>query len=49
MTLESLAKKVGVTKGAISRWEHEISIPDVLVAVKLAKALKVDVETIFDI
>lgn len=44
-----LAKKVGVTRATICKWEKEIMCPSIKLAVPLAHILKVDVETIFDI
>ena len=49
MTIDDLSKNLGVNKGTVSRWEHEISVPDAKIAVKLAKILRTTVEDIFDI
>ena len=49
MTIDDLSKNLGVNKGTVSRWEHEICVPDAKIAVKLAKVLRTTVEDIFDI
>lgn len=44
-----LAELVGVNQATVCKWEREISIPNVFIAKDLADALKVDIQTIFDI
>lgn len=48
MTQQELADRLKTTKGTISRWEHEIMVPNVIVAFRLAKILQVDASEIFD-
>ena len=49
LSLQDLADELNVTKGTISRWEHEMMIPNVIVAFKLADILGVDAASIFRI
>ena len=49
MSLQDLADALETTKGTISRWEHEIMVPNVITAFKLAEVLRVDINTIFKI
>ena len=40
----NLAKAVGVTRQAVSKWENDISTPDTLNLIKIADLLNSDVE-----
>ena len=42
MTQESLAEKIGVTKGVIANYENEVSKPKIELMYKLFEALKCD-------
>lgn len=47
MTQEDLAEKLSVTSATINRWEHEKTIPDVMMGIALGKIFMVRVEQIF--
>lgn len=44
MTQLELAKKIGVTDQAVSKWERDLSCPDIHSIPKLAETLNVSVE-----
>ena len=46
MTQKDLAKKIGLTDKAISKWERGLSFPDITMLGSLAEALDVDVSEI---
>lgn len=46
-TIEALAQQTGLTKSYLSKIERGLSVPSIAVALKLAHALKVDVEQLF--
>ena len=46
-TQEQLAAQLGVTAQSVSKWENELSCPDVSLLPDLAKALCVDVNSLF--
>ena len=46
-TQEQLAERIGVTGQSVSKWENAISNPDISVLPDLAKALGVDINTLF--
>jgi transcriptional regulator with XRE-family HTH domain len=46
LTQEELGDKVGVTSQAVSKWETDISAPDVMILVKLADILGVSVDSL---
>ncbi len=46
-TQEQLAERLGVTGQSVSKWENEISNPDISVLPDLAKALGIDINTLF--
>ncbi|MDN7676339.1 XRE family transcriptional regulator [Burkholderia oklahomensis] len=46
-TLDVLAEATGLTKSYLSKVERGISVPSIAVALKLSKALQVDVERLF--
>ena len=46
-TQEQLAEQLGVTAQSISKWENELSNPDVSILPDLAKALGVDINSLF--
>ena len=46
-TQEQLAEQIGVTGQTISKWENQISNPDISVMPDLAKALGIDINTLF--
>ena len=45
----ALAKKLFVTRQAISNWEHDKTKPDISVIFKLCKVLDIDIKTIVDL
>ncbi|MDN6855427.1 XRE family transcriptional regulator [Pseudomonas sp. CAN2814] len=47
ITLETLAEKTGLTKSYLSKVERGLSTPSIATALKLAKALNVQVEELF--
>ena len=47
MTLEQLADATGLTKSYLSKVERQRSTPSIAVAMKLARALDVDVAQLF--
>ena len=48
ITLEELAKDVGVTKGLISQIENNRTVPSLAVLLSIIKALRVDLNIFFD-
>ncbi len=46
-TQEQLAEKLGVSGQSVSKWENELSNPDVSILPDLAKALGVDINSLF--
>lgn len=46
-TQEQLAERLGVTGQSVSKWENEISNPDISVLPDLARALGIDMNTLF--
>ncbi|KKI77022.1 DNA-binding protein [Burkholderia pseudomallei] len=46
-TLDVLAEATGLTKSYLSKVERGLSVPSIAVALKLSKALQVDVEKLF--
>ncbi|CRZ33503.1 DNA-binding XRE family transcriptional regulator [Herbinix hemicellulosilytica] len=44
ITQEEIAEKLGVTPQAVSKWENDISYPDILLLPKLAEILEVTVD-----
>ena len=47
MTQEALAKELGVSAPAVSKWETDSSLPDVTLLCPLARALDTDLNTLF--
>ena len=47
MTLEMLAEKTGMTKSYLSKVERGLNTPSIAAALKLARALNVNVEELF--
>ena len=47
MTLDTLGELTGLTKSYLSKVERGLSTPSISVALKLAQALRVDVESLF--
>lgn len=47
MTQEALAKELGVSAPAVSKWETNSSLPDVTLLCPLARALDTDLNTLF--
>ncbi|HJV51150.1 MAG TPA: XRE family transcriptional regulator [Noviherbaspirillum sp.] len=46
-SLEAMARQTGLTKSYLSKVERGLSVPSIAVALKLSKALRVDVEELF--
>lgn len=49
MTQAELAEKMGVTDKAVSKWERDLSFPDVSSIPKLAKIFGVSVDTLMQV
>ena len=47
-TQEQLAEQLGVTAQSVSKWENELSNPDMSILPDLAKALGVDINSLFE-
>lgn len=47
-TQEQLAEQLGVTAQSVSKWENELSNPDISILPDLAKALGVDINSLFE-
>lgn len=46
LTQEELAEKCNVTPQAVSRWENEISLPDITLVPRLSEVLKISCDTL---
>lgn len=49
MTQRDLAEKMGVTDKAVSKWERNLSCPDISSIPLLAEVLETNVETLMDV
>jgi len=49
ITQAALAKQIGVTRKTINTVENSVFIPSTVLALKLAKALATDVESLFQL
>lgn len=49
LTQEELGAKLGVTNQAVSKWESEVSMPDVMLLPEIANALSISLEDIYGI
>lgn len=49
MTQKDLAEQMGVTDKAVSKWERNLSCPDISSVPQLAEVLGVGVETLMDV
>ncbi|MBQ7780265.1 MAG: helix-turn-helix transcriptional regulator [Clostridia bacterium] len=49
LTQAELGAKLGVTNQAVSKWESEVSMPDVMLIPKIANALDVSLESLYGI
>ena len=47
-TQEQLAERLGVTAQSVSKWENELSNPDISILPNLAKTLGVDINSLFE-
>ncbi len=47
-TQEQLAERLGVTAQSVSKWENELSNPDISILPNLAKILGVDINSLFE-
>lgn len=47
LTQEAIAKKIGVTREAVSRWEAGVSSPRTELLPKLSKLLKCKIDELF--
>ena len=47
VTQEELGQRLGVTNQAVSKWESEVSMPDVMLIPKIAKALDIALDDLF--
>ena len=48
MTQERLAMKMGVTAQAVSKWENDLSAPDIMLLPELARTLGVTVDELLE-
>ena len=46
LTQEELAKQLGISSQAVSKWEKDISCPDIMILPTLAKIFGVSIETL---
>ena len=46
-TQEELGQKIGVTNQAVSKWESETSMPDIMILPKIANALDITLDDLF--
>ena len=49
LTQEELGAKLGVTNQAVSKWESEVSMPDVILLPKIANALNITLDDLYGI
>lgn len=49
ITQEELGNQLGISNQAVSKWESEISLPDVLLLPDIAKSLHITLEDLYDI
>ncbi len=49
LTQEELGVKLGVTNQAVSKWESEVSMPDIMLLPEIAKVLNVSLENLYGI
>ena len=49
LTQEELGAKLGVTNQAVSKWESEVSMPDVMLLPKIANALNITLDDLYGI
>ncbi len=49
LTQEELGTKIGVTNQAVSKWESEVSMPDVMILPKIATALNITLDDLYGI
>ena len=49
LTQEELGAKLGVTNQAVSKWESEVSMPDVMLLPEIANALNITLDDLYDI
>ncbi|NLB90196.1 MAG: helix-turn-helix domain-containing protein [Clostridiales bacterium] len=47
-TQNQLAEKIGISAGAVSKWENHASLPDISLLKPLARALKINVDTLLN-
>lgn len=48
LTQSQLAERIGVSAGAVSKWEHKVTLPDILLIKPLARALGITVDELLD-
>lgn len=49
MTQEQLATSLGVSAQSVSKWENEISMPDITLLPDIAEAFGVSIDELFDL
>ena len=49
LTQEELGEKLGVTNQAVSKWESEVSMPDVMLLPEIATALNITLDDLYGI
>ncbi len=49
LTQKELAERLGVSTQAVSKWEQQLSCPDVLLLPKLAKIFRITIDELFGI
>ena len=49
MTQEQLANKLGVSGQSVSKWENEVSMPDIMLLPDIAENFGVSIDELFDL
>lgn len=49
LTQEQLAKKLGVSAQSVSKWENDISMPDITLLPDIAETFGISIDDLFDL